>query len=81
MYPLCIMSSPRVVTLALLYNSSPEESLHVPVVFLTIECAGIEVLVVVKVVIGIVKLNRPGSGHSKAAVGGVVSSSNATVHL
>ena len=57
MYLLCISLSPCVVTLALLHDSSPEESLHVPVEFLTIECAGVEVLVVVKVVVGVVKLN------------------------
>ena len=81
MYPLCITLSPCVVTLALLYDSSPEESLRVPIEFLAIECTSIEVLVVVKVVVGVVKPNHPGSGRSKAAVGGVVSGSSATVHL
>ena len=81
MYPLCITLSPHVVTLALLYNSSPEESLHIPVEFLTVECTGVEVLVVMKVIIGIMKPNHPGSGCSKAAVGGVVRGSSATVHL
>ena len=81
MYPLCITFSPHVVTLALLYDSSPEESLRVPVEFLTIECAGVEVLVVVKVVVGVVKPNCPGSGCSEAAVGGALSGSSATVHL
>ena len=71
MYPLCITLSPCVVTLALLYHSSPEESLCIPVEFLAVECAGVEVLVVVEVVIGIVKPNRARSGHSVAAVGGV----------
>ena len=70
MYPLCITLSPCVVTLALLYNSSPEESLHVPVEFLAIECTGVKVLVVMKVIVGIVKSNHPGSGCSKVAVGG-----------
>ena len=81
MYPLCITLSPCVVTLALLYDSSPEESLRVPVEFFAIECTGVEVLVVVKVVVGIMKQNRPGSGHSEAAVGRVLSGSSATVHL
>ena len=81
MYLLCITSSPCVVTLALLYNSSPEESLCVPVEFLAVECTGVEVLVVVNVIIGIVKSNHPGSGHSEVAVGGAVSGSSATVHL
>ena len=70
MCPLCIMSSPHVVTLALLYDSSPEESLHIPVKFFAVECAGVEVLVVVKVVVSIVKPNRMWSGRSVAAVGG-----------
>ena len=70
-----------VVTLALLYNSSPEESLHIPIEFLTVECASIEILIVMKVITGIVKPNCPGSGRSKAVVGGVVSGSSATVHL
>ena len=70
MYLLCIMLSSRVVTLALLYDSSPEESLHIPIKFLAIECAGIEILIVVKVVVGIVKPNHARSGHSVAAVGG-----------
>ena len=70
MCPLCITLSPCVVTLALLYDSSPEESLRVPVEFLAIECASVEVLVVVKVVLSIVKSNRARSGHSVAAVGG-----------
>ena len=64
------MLSPRVVTLALLYDSSPEESLHIPVEFFAVECASVKVLVVVKVVIGFVKPNRTRSGHSVAAVGG-----------
>ena len=81
MCPLCIMLSPCMVTLALLYDSSPEESRHVPVEFLTIKCASVEVLVVVKVIVSVVKLNHPGPGHSEVAVGGVVSGSNATVHL
>ena len=70
MCPLCIMLSLCVVTLALLYDSSPEESLCVPIEFLTIECTGVEVLVVMKVIVGIVKPNCPGLGHSKAVVGG-----------
>ena len=70
MYPLCITLSPHVVTLALLYDSSPEESLRVPVEFLAIECAGIKVLIVVKVVIGVVKLTHVQLGHSVVAVGG-----------
>ena len=81
MYPLCISLSPCVVTLALLYDSSPEESFCVPVEFLAVECAGVEVLVVVKVIAGVVKPNRPRSGCSKVAVGGAVSGSSATVHL
>ena len=68
--PLCITLSPRVVTLALLYDSSPEESLHILVEFFAVECAGVEVLVVVKVIISIVKPNRTRSGHSVAVVGG-----------
>ena len=64
------MLSPRVVTLALLYDSSPEESLHVPIKFLAIECASIEILVVVKVIIGIVKPNCVWSGHPVVAVSG-----------
>ena len=64
------MLSPRVVTLALLYDSSPEESLHIPVEFFAVECAGVEVLVVVKVVVSVVKPNRARSGRSVAAVGG-----------
>ena len=64
------MLSPRVVTLALLYDSSPEESLRVPVEFFAVECAGVEVLVVVKVVVSVVKPNRAQSGRSVAAVGG-----------
>ena len=51
MCPLCIMLSPCGVTLALLYDSSPEESLRIPVEFFAIECAGVKVLVVVKVVV------------------------------
>ena len=70
MYPLCIMLSPRVVTIALLYDSSPEELLCVPIKFLTVECAGIEILVVMEVVVSIVKPNCAWSGHSIAAVGG-----------
>ena len=68
--PLCIMLSPRVVTLALLYDSSPEESLRVPIEFLAVECAGIEILVVVKVVVGVMKPNCAQSRGSVAAVGG-----------
>ena len=75
------MLSPCVVILALLYNSSPEESLHIPIEFLAIECTGIKVLIVVKVIVSVMKPNCPGSGCSKAAVGGAVSGSNATVHL
>ena len=70
MYLLCITLSLCVVTLALLYDSSPEESLRVPVEFLAIECTGIEVLVVVKVVVSIVKPNCTWLGHSIAVVGG-----------
>ena len=65
------MLSPCVVTLALLYDSSPEELLHVPIKFLAVECAGVEILVVVKVVVGVMKPNRTWSGHPIAAVGGV----------
>ena len=64
------MLSPCVVTLALLYDSSPEESLHVPVEFFAVECAGVEILVVVKVVVSIVKPNRTRAGCSIMAVGG-----------
>ena len=71
MYLLCITLSLCVVTLALLYDSSPEESLCVPIEFLAIECAGIEILVAVKVIVGVVKPNRARSGHSVAVVGGV----------
>ena len=81
MYLLCIMLSPHVVTSALLYDSSPEESLRVPIEFLAVECTGVEVLVVVKVVVSVVKPNRPGSGHSETAVSGAVSGSSATAHL
>ena len=81
MYLLCIVLSPHVVTLAPLYDSSPEESLHVPIEFLAIECTGVEVLVVVKVIVDVLKPNRPRSGCSKAVVGGAVSGSSATVHL
>ena len=70
MYLLCIMLSPCVVTLALLYDSSPEESLRVPIEFLAVECTGVEVLVVVKVVVGVVKPNRARAGRSVVAVGG-----------
>ena len=70
MCPLCITLSLCVVTLALLYDSSPEESLHIPIKFFAIESAGVEILVVVKVIIGIVKPNRAWSGHSIAVVGG-----------
>ena len=70
MCPLCITLSPCVVTLALLYDSSPEESLRIPVELFAIECAGVEVLVVVKVVVSVVKSNRARSGRSVAAVGG-----------
>ena len=70
MYLLCITLSLCVVTLALLYDSSPEESLCVPIKFLAIECASVEILVVVKVVVGIVKPNRAWSGRSVVAVGG-----------
>ena len=81
MYLLCITLSLCVVTLALLYDSSPEESFCVPVEFLAVECAGVEVLVVMKIVVVVVKANRPGLGHSEVAVGGAVSGSSATVHL
>ena len=81
MYLLHIMLSLCVVTLALLYSSSPEESLCVPVEFLTVEHASVEVLIVMKVVVGVMKPNCPGSGHSEAVVGGVESGSSATVHL
>ena len=81
MYPLCITLSPCVVTLALLYDSSPEESLRIPVEFLAVECAGIKVLVVVKVVVSVMKPNHPRSGCSEVAVGGVLGSSSASVHL
>ena len=64
------MLSPCVVTLALLYDSSPEELLHVPVKLLAVECTSIKVLVVVKVIVGIVKPNHVRSGHSVVAVGG-----------
>ena len=70
MCPLCILLSARVVTLALLYDSSPEESLRVPIEFLAVECAGVEILVVMKVVVGVVKPNRARLGRSVAAVGG-----------
>ena len=73
------MWSLHVVTLAPLYDSSPEESLHVPIEFLTIECTSVEVLVVMKVIVGVVKPNRP--GHSKAVVGWALGGSNAIVHL
>ena len=75
------MLSPHVVTLAPFYDSSPEESLSVPIELLTIECAGVEILVVVEVVTFIVKLNCPRLGHSEVAVGGVVSGSSASVRL
>ena len=52
------MWSLHVVTLAPLYDSSPEESLCVPIEFLAIECTSIEVLVVVKVVVSVMKLNH-----------------------
>ena len=65
------MLSPHVVTLALLYDSSPEELLCVPIKFLTVECAGVEILIVMKVIVGIVKPNRAWSGCSVAVVGGV----------
>ena len=64
------MLSPCVVTLALLYDSSPEESLCVPMELLAIECTGVKVFVVVKVVAVIVKPNHVRSGHSVVAVGG-----------
>ena len=70
MYPLCITLSLCVVTLALLYDSSPEELLCVPIKFLAVECASIKILVVVKVVVGIMKPNHARLGHSVAAVGG-----------
>ena len=73
------MWSLHVVTPAPLYDSSPEESLCVPIEFLTIECASVEVLIVMKVVVGVVKPNHP--GRSEAAVGWVVGGSNAIVHL
>ena len=50
-------------------RSSPEELLHVPIKLLAVECAGIAVLIVVKVIMGIVKLNHAWLGHSVAAVG------------
>ena len=78
---LCIMWSLCVVTLAPLYNSSPEESLCIPVEFFAIEGAGIEVLIVVKVVVIIMKLNCQRPGCSKAVVGWAVCGSNAIVHL
>ena len=81
MYLLCIVLSLCVVTLALLYDSSPEELLGVPIKFLAIECAGVKVLIVMEIVISIVKLNRAWSRHSVAVVGGVSSGINATVHL
>ena len=81
MCPLCITLSLSVVTLALLYDSSPGESFGVPIELLAIECASVEVLVVVEVVIIVIKLNRRRLGCSKAAVGGAVSSSNASVRL
>ena len=65
------MLSPRVVTLALLYDSSPEELLHIPIKFLAVECAGIEILVVMKVIVGSMKPNHVQSGCSVVAVGGV----------
>ena len=70
MCPLCITLSLCVVTLALLYDSSPGELLHVPIKFLTVECTGIKILIVVKVVIGVVKPYRAWSGRSIVAVGG-----------
>ena len=70
MCPLCITLSLHVVTLALLYDSSSEELLRIPIKFLAIECAGVEILVVVKVVIGVVKPNHVRSGCSVAAFGG-----------
>ena len=75
MWSLCVL------TLSPLYDPSPEESLHVLIELLAIESAGVKVLVVVKVVISIVKLNRPGSRCSEAVVGQAVGGSNATVHL
>ena len=75
MWSLCV------VTLALLYDSSPEESVCVPIKLFTIESASIEVLVVMKVIVGIVKPNRPGSRCSEAVVGWAVGGSNAIVHL
>ena len=68
---LCIMLSPCVVTPARLYDSSPEESLHVPIKFLAVECASVKILVVVKVVIGVMKPDHVRLGCSVAAVGGV----------
>ena len=65
------MLSPRVVTLALLYDSSPEESLRIPIKFLAIECAGVKILIVMKVIMGIVKPDCARSGHSIAVAGGV----------
>ena len=70
MCPLCITLSPCVVTLALLYDSSPEESLCIPVEFFAVECAGVEILVVMKVIAGVVKPNRTWSGRSVVTVGG-----------
>ena len=72
------MWSLHVVTLAPLYDSSPEESVHVPIEFLAVECTGFKVLVVVKVIVGIVKPNHP---WSEVVAGGAVGSSSASVHL
>ena len=81
MYLLCITLSLSVVTLALLYDSSPEESLRVSIKFLAVECTGVEILIVVKVVVGVVKPNRTRAWRSVASVGGASSSVNASVHL
>ena len=75
------MWSPHVVKLAPLYNSSPEESLHVPIEFFTVEGTGIKILVVMKVIVSIMKLNCPGLRHSEVVVGWAVGGSNAIVHL
>ena len=75
------MLSPCIVTLALLYDSSPEESLHISIELLAIECASVEVLIVMEVIVIVIKPNCPGLGCSEAVVGGAMSGSNATVHL
>ena len=75
------MLSPHVVTLALLYDSSPEESLHVPIEFLAVECTSVEVLIVMKIITSVMKPNCSRPGCSKAVVGWAVGSSSASVHL